>query len=275
LTHFAKLHGLGNDYLVLAGELPFELTPARAELICHRNLGLGSDGILVASPPQGDAASGLRIINPDGSEAEKSGNGIRIFSRWLWDTGRVKSRSFSLSTLGGRVEAEVHEADASGRVEITANMGKVTFQDVSQLRVDGGIYPVTILSVGNPHCVVARQQLDVDEMRRLGPLIERHPYFPQRTNVQFAQVVDRGRVKALIWERGAGETMASGSSACAVAAASRRAGLIDERVIIDMPGGELDVRIEPDWTIWQRGPVEWVAEMTLSDDLIARARALG
>jgi diaminopimelate epimerase len=260
-----KSHGLGNDYLVAEpAELPFGVTPARVRLLCDRHLGVGSDGLLVR---EGDR--GVRIFNPDGSEAEKSGNGLRIFARWLYDTRRVSTSQFVVKTRGGDAAVEV-----DGTL-VTVDMGRVTFRDdVSELEVDGERLAVVALSIGNPHCVVFRDVLDVTELRRLGPLIERHPVFPNRTNVQFARASARDQVELLIWERGAGETQASGSSSCAVVAAAHRLGLVDAVVTASMPGGELAIRIDDDGHVWMKGPVEEVARITLSSELVARLQAL-
>lgn len=261
-----RSHGLGNDYLVAdLAELPFGVSPQRVQLLCDRHAGVGSDGLLLL-----DGSRGLRIFNPDGSEAEKSGNGLRIFARWLFDRRRVATRSFCITLGTDNVPVEVH-TDGS----VTANMGPPTFRaDPSSLEIDGKRYAVTALSIGNPHCVVFRDHLDITELRRLGPLVERHAAFPDRTNVQLAHVLDRATVELLIWERGAGETQASGSSACAVVAAAYRARLVDAEVTARMPGGNLSVRIDAEGRIWQRGPVEEIARVRLSPDLIRRLQAL-
>ena len=262
-----KSHGLGNDYLVAdPAELPFRVTPERVRLLCDRHVGVGSDGLLLL-----DGQTGVRIFNPDGSEAEKSGNGLRIFSRWLYDTRRVASERFTVHTLGGDAAAEVRGA------WVTVDMGVPRFRDdLAELDVDGERLGVVALSIGNPHCVILRERLDGAELRRLGPLVEQHPAFPNRTNVQLARAVDRRQVELLIWERGAGETRASGSSACAVVAACRRLDLVDGQtdVTASMPGGQLQVRVDEQGRFQMSGPVEEVAYITLSPDLIARLQAL-
>ena len=262
-----KSHGLGNDYLVADPvELPFDITPERIRLLCDRHEGVGSDGLLVL-----DGASGVRIFNPDGSEAEKSGNGLRIFARWLFDSGRVSSPRFVVPTRGGEAAVEVSGHD------VTVNMGRPVFRsDLSELQLDGLLVPVVGLSIGNPHCVIPRLRLDVTELRRYGPVVEHHPAFPNRTNVQLARTLSRTAVELLIWERGAGETRASGSSSCAVVAALHHIGQVDAGVDVTahMPGGELTIRIESDGSLWMKGPVEEVAHITLSNDLIARLQAL-
>jgi len=256
-----KSHGLGNDYLVAdPADLPFPVTPTRARLLCDRHRGVGSDGILLL-----DGTSGLRIINPDGSEAEKSGNGIRIFARWLVSSGRAASSRFVVSTRGGDVPVIVEGH------EVTADMGAPRFGSLTEL---DGIGQVVAVDLGNPHCVAPRPSLDITELRRLGPLIEHHQAFPNRTNVQLARAVGRERVELLIWERGAGETQASGSSACAAFAALHHLGLVDRAVTASMPGGQLRLWLDEQDHIWMRGPVEEVAHITLSSDLIARLQAL-
>lgn len=283
---FVKGHGLGNDYLVLNGkDLDFPLTPLAVQRLCHRNWGIGSDGILllVESP---NADFGLRIFNPDGSEAEKSGNGLRIFAKYLYEHGHAKRAVFSVETKGGVVECQCHVA--GGRVaSVTVEMGQVTFRapDIPMygpdhevvdvpLQANDHFFRVTALSVGNPHCVVFTDRLDEAEVRRFGPLIERHPAFPNRTNVQFARVEARDRVRILIWERGAGYTLASGSSSCAAAAAAVKNGLCDHgRVTVVMPGGELIIEVRPDWSLRLEGPVEEICVGTLSSDLVAALKA--
>jgi diaminopimelate epimerase len=265
-----KSHGLGNDYLVAdPADLPFEVTPERVKLLCDRHIGVGSDGLLLWQPPLG-----VRIFNPDGSEAEKSGNGLRIFAKWLFDTQRATNPRFTIRLPEASAAVEVDAVDGRAR-SVTVDMGVARFrEDPRSLSVGGVTLDVVALSVGNPHCVVFRDQLDVTELRHLGPLIETHPAFPNRTNVQFARVIDPERVELLIWERGAGETQASGSSSCAVVAAAHHLGLVGPDAIARMPGGELRIRIDGGGTLWLSGPVEEVARITLSDELIARLHAL-
>jgi diaminopimelate epimerase len=279
---FAKGHGLGNDYVVLeARDLPGPLSAGAIGMICDRNRGVGSDGILLRVPAT-RADFGLRIFNPDGSEAEKSGNGLRIFAKYLWDHGHAKAETFTVETRGGVVECRLHVR--AGRVDfVTVEMGRVTFRApdipmsgpdrevvaVPLQLADGGAVRVTALSVGNPHCVVFVERLDEAECRRMGPLIERHPAFPNRTNVQFARVVSRAALDILVWERGAGWTLASGSSSCAAAAAAVRNGVCDPgRLAVRMPGGELAVHVRPDWSLRLEGPVEEVCTGTLSREFV-------
>lgn len=280
MNKFVKAHGLGNDYIVVnEGDLSFRLTPEAVRLLCRRHYGIGSDGLLVLTgsrtPP-----FGLRIFNPDGSEAEKSGNGIRIFAKYLFEHGFTQEKAFYIETRGGPVRVEL-ETEGNRVTTVTVEMGRASFRS-SDIPVTGEEREVvneelslnarqlrfTAVSVGNPHCVIFVDHLDPDEARQLGPQIEHHPLFPQRTNVQFVKVGSRDRIAMLIWERGAGYTLASGSSACAVAAVCRRLGLVNSKLTIQMPGGDLAVVVRPDWELTIRGPVSEVYAGTLSPDLV-------
>lgn len=267
--YFAKYHALGNDYLVLRPEeaLP-QLSPALIRRLCHRHFGVGADGVLIGPLPASAADVGLRLFNPDGSEFEKSGNGLRIFARYLWDYGLISPRTFTVHTLGGTVRVAV---ETNGWV--TVDMGEVSFQSQripvvgpprevlnEPLTLEGETVRFSAATVGNPHCVILRPQVSAEEAQRWGPLVERDPRFPRRTNVQFVEVVDRDRLRLEIWERGAGYTLASGSSACAAAAVAHRLGLVGRQVTVAMPGGALTVTVHPDWTVTQRGPATRVAE---------------
>ncbi len=286
MNRFVKSHGLGNDYFVLdQSQLSFDLTPEVVQLLCHRNYGIGSDGILLLVPSD-KADFGLRILNPDGSEAEKSGNGLRIFAKYLFEHGHTEKEVFKISTLGGVVTVELETTDDIVPF-VTVEMGEATFQSNlipvageerevvdEEINVDGELLRFTAVSVGNPHCVVFVDELDEGYIRKLGPLLENHELFPNRINVQFAKPLSREKVQILIWERGAGYTLASGSSSCAVASACVKNGLTDGNVTVSMPGGDLDINIRNDWSIKMRGAVEEVAEGTLSIDLLKRIEML-
>jgi diaminopimelate epimerase len=273
---FVRGHGLGNDYLVVDGErFGVELTPARIVAICDRHTGVGSDGILERVPAPAGFAAAVRIYNPDGSEAEKSGNGTRIYAKFCFDHGYASAEvPLRMHTLGGPVTAEL-VARQSDRTVLRMSMGKVTFEWTEEaLTVGDRTFRTTSLSVGNPHCVLFDAPFDEASARKYGPLVENHPKFPKRTNVQLIQPVDRGTVRALIWERGAGWTLASGTSSCAVAAACVRAGLTDRHVKVVMPGGTLEVTVDDDWQLEQVGFAQEVARGTLSADLLHAIGAL-
>jgi len=275
VTAFVKGHGLGNDYLVLdQRDLAFPLTAAAVVRLCDRHRGVGSDGILLLVDST-TADFGLRIFNPDGTEAEKSGNGVRIFAKYLYDHGRASTPAFRIETRGGPVACECRVD--GGRVRAVAvEMGHVTFRDGGRdlrLEVGGSVLTATALSVGNPHCVLFVDELDDGQVHRLGPLLERHAAFPDRTNVQFARVESPEQLAIRIWERGAGYTLASGTSSCAAAAAAVRKGRCAfGRVTVVMPGGGLEVDVRPDWSLRLSGPVEEIATGTLSPDFIAALR---
>ena len=273
---FVRGHGLGNDYLVVDGEhFGVALTPARIVAICDRHTGVGSDGILERVPAPAGFGAAVRIYNPDGSEAEKSGNGTRIFAKFCFDHGYAKpEQPLRMHTLGGPVTAQLI-ARQIDRTVLRMSMGKVTFDWCEEpLTVGDRTFRTTSLSIGNPHLVVHDAPFDEATARKYGPLIETHPKFPNRTNVQFISVDDRDTVRALIWERGAGWTLASGTSSCAVAAACVRAGVIevDRTVKVVMPGGTLEVIIGDDWQLEQIGFAQEIARGTLSTDLL---RAIG
>jgi diaminopimelate epimerase len=277
---FWKYHALGNDYLVLdPKELPVPLTTDQVKLICHRNFGVGSDGILLGPLPSRQAPFALRIFNPDGSEAEKSGNGLRIFSRWLWDRKLVGADVFAIETTGGVVKSAVLDGGHNVRVE----MGRVSFwsdkipvagprREVlnEQIQVDGKTFAYCAATVGNPHCVVLLATT-AGVAKQLGPLIEVHPAFPNRTNVQFLKVLDRRNIQIEIWERGAGYTLASGSSSSAAAAVAHKLGLCDRSITVHMPGGKLAIEIGPDFDIVMTGPVTKVAEGVIADEMFSEA----
>ena len=288
MIRIAKGHGLGNDYIVMErADLGAPLSPRQVARICNRNWGVGSDGILLLVPAWDGADYGLEIWNPDGSEAEKSGNGLRIFAKYLWDHGHATRETFTVATKGGRVECRCHVVDGQVR-EVTVEMGRATFvpRDIPMiarepeavgLALDAGgeRLRVTAVSVGNPHCVIFTDALDEALVRRLGPQVETHAAFPHRINVQWARVRSRSEVDIMIWERGAGWTLASGSSSSAVACAAVKNGLCDPgAVVVRCPGGTLHVQVRPDWSIRLQGPVEEVYTGVLSRDLLGALQTL-
>lgn len=281
---FFRGHGLGNDYVVMdPKELSFRLTPKAIRAICDRHWGLGSDGILALAPSK-KADFGLRIYNPDGSEAEKSGNGLRIFARYLHATRKAKRPQFTVETKGGLVHIRLHMDRHGDASEATVEMGAATFKPEALpclLTADELIeQPITVagqelrftgVSVGNPHCVVFKPKGSSwtrDELLVFGPELEHHPLFPKRTNVQLAVPTGPKELFILIWERGAGETQASGSSSCAAASAAVRLGLVQSPVTVRMPGGTLAIDVAKDFRLTMKGPVAEVARGTLSPSFV-------
>ena len=285
---FFRGHGLGNDYLVMdPKELSFKLTPPAIEAICNRHWGLGSDGILTIVPSK-KADFGLRIFNPDGSEAEKSGNGLRIFARYLHATGKTKKKRFTVETKGGLVTIQLHIDRHGDASDVTVEMGRGTFapgalpctlavEEVIQQSIEaaGRSLTFTGVSVGNPHCVVFKQSGESwsrEDLMALGPALEHHAIFPKRTNVQLAVPTGPKELSILIWERGAGETQASGSSSCAAASAAVRLGLVASPVAVRMPGGTLTIHVAEDFNLTMKGPVAEVARGGLSPSFIRGLR---
>ena len=262
---FTRYHALGNDYIVInPADTDIRLTKESIRRICHRQYGVGSDGILLGPETGKTDVFSVRIFNPDGSEAEKSGNGLRIFSRYLYEKGLVDEKRFRILTAGGIVQSQV---SARGRI-VSVEMGKVDFDSTKipvagparhvlneQLTVKGESLSFCAATVGNPHCVIPLEEISAEMARRLGPAIESHPNFPHRTNVQFMQVIDRGNIRIEIWERGAGYTLASGSSSCAAAAVAHKLGFCDEAITVHMPGGRLEIQILPNNAVSMTGPV--------------------
>jgi len=266
---FRKIHGLGNDYLVAEALGDLSLNAHWVRELCHRHTGLGSDGIL--EPTESEKADfGLRIHNPDGSEAEKSGNGLRIYAYWLV-AHRGAPTSFTVETLGGIVSCEVDGTTVTVDMGLASAKPQDVPVDQSEPFVDAEIPGLgglrgTAIGIGNPHCVLFfDDDLDSLPWRQWGPLIESHALFPKRTNVQFARVLSPDRIALRIWERGAGETAASGSSASAVCAAAVGKGLCEPgKIIAEMPGGELSVWVSEEGLVRIQGPVEEITGMSVS-----------
>jgi len=269
---FWKGQALGNDYLVVdQADLPWPLTAARVRALCDRWHGIGSDGVLLVDTAE--APYRLRIFNPDGSEAEKSGNGLRILAAYLYERRLVDMEPFSIRLPGETVEMRVEEVGHGGVLQVTVAMGPARFtgRDVGfqpepgnalgyRLSLDGGdAVEINPVSVGNPHCVVFRDTLDHGEFLRVAPRLTSHQAFAGGTNVQFARVAGADQLEILIWERGAGETLASGSSASAAAAAAVRLGHVPPgTVTVNMPGGTVRVDISPDFAVTLGGPAQMV-----------------
>jgi diaminopimelate epimerase len=231
--------------------------------------------------PSSKADFGFRVYNPDGSEAEKSGNGLRIFCKYLYDYGFTKKREFSVETLKDVVFAKIVEEKDGKAMLIKVEMGKAIFTSrdipvnsdlpefISQKIMAGDReYEVNCVSVGNPHCVVIKEDLDEKEIRAYGPLLENHPVFPNRINVQFAKVLSDHDAQILIWERGAGFTLASGSSSCAASSILVKKGLIKGDLTMHMIGGTLKIDIDREWNIRMTGEVREIVRGVLGKELL-------
>jgi len=265
---FSKYHGLGNSYIVIEPDNDFSVIQESEIIrICNPDYGIGSDGILFGPFREYNSIS-FKILNPDGSEAEKSGNGIRIFAKYLVDQGYIEGDVFQLFTKGGKVNIELVNPDAT---MIKVQMGKVSFKSkdipvsgnerevVNEvIDVNGTNYTITSLTIGNPHCVILVDKATEELARKIGSFIENHPLFPNRVNLQLLEVIDKSNINIQIWERGAGYTMASGSSSCAAASAAYKLGLVNPGMNVHMPGGEISINISENWEVEMTGPVEFI-----------------
>jgi len=249
-VRFEKWEALGNAYLLVEQPQAGSLAPERVRLLCDVRAGIGSDGVLEITSRDGTRAS-VVIWNPDGSTAETSGNGLRIAAAWL--ARESGSGAVTLESAG-----RPHPAELVGPGVVEIELGAVAVGAEERVEVDGESLVLTPVSVGNPHAVVRRELLQRDELLRLGPALERHRRFPQRTNVQLVHPSGPHAVDALVWERGAGETTASGSSAVAVAACAVARGWCGSPVTVRLPGGALTVRLAGDLATLV-GPVAFVA----------------
>ena len=251
---FEKWHALGNAYLLVERPDSGDITPERARRLCDVRRGIGADGVLEVVDRDAVGAA-VKIWNPDGSTAEISGNGTRIAAAWLLrETGSAEVR---IDTGSRVVRATRTARDGIVRQEL----GEAVVSADEEVEVAGERLTIVPVDVGNPHAVVLRSELSRDDLLRLGPAIESHPRFPERTNVQLARPEPRDVVQVLVWERGAGETSASGSSAAAVAAAAVARGWSDSPVHVSMPGGTLAVGVDRG-VVSLEGPAEQVCEGT-------------
>jgi diaminopimelate epimerase len=278
---FYKYHGLGNDYIVIdPRETKIRLDEPTIKLICDRNFGVGSDGILYG-PEIKDNYFELRIFNPDGSEAEKSGNGLRIFSRYLWDMGLVKTNPFTIRTIGGDVQSEIRNNGDMVKIE----MGKVSFiaSEIPlngepgevlnrNFAIKGRTFRYCAANIGNPHCVVLCDEISPELAKEYGPYIETNPMFPNRTNVQFLKIIDKNHIQIEIWERGAGYTLASGSSSTASAAVAFKLGLCGNSITVKMQGGDLSLEFTNDFRAAMIGPVIAVFDGIIKENFFKKSK---
>lgn len=279
-----KYHGLGNDYFVFdPNKNELELTEGNTKLICNKNFGMGSDGILIGPLFKEDGIF-VKVLNPDGSEAENSGNGVRIFAKYLKDAGYVQKKHFTLHTAGGPVDVSFLNEDGS-RLKIS--MGKLSFwsdeipvtgerrQVINEDMVFGRtLYPTTCVSIGNPHCVIPMREISEPLVRKIGNYSEVARYFPNRINTQLLKVIDREHIQIEIFERGAGYTLASGTGACASAGVAYKLGMTNSKVMVHMPGGDLQVEITDDWNVYMTGDVFYVGKISLSNEFIEKLRSV-
>lgn len=274
-----KYHGLGNDYLVIdPNKSEVDLQDTHIKKLCKRNFGIGADGILYG-PIMQDGKMSVRCFNPDASEATNTGTGIRIFAKYLKDEGYTKADSVDFYTASGKASVEFLNEEGT---LVKARIGKADFhasaipvvgeerEVINEAMYFGGkLYEVTCLSVGNPHCGMFSNEVNYKKVMEIGPLVEKSEYFPNRINFMLMKVENKERITIEVFERGAGYTLASGTSACAAAAICVRLGLTDRRVTVCQPGGELEVEIDENEQIIMTGSVVDVGMMMLTDTFFA------
>ena len=250
MLRFTKMHGLGNDFVMIdAVNQSVTLTPEQVRRLADRRFGIGCDQVLIVErPTRAECDFRYRIFNADGGEVEQCGNGARCFVRFVHDQGLSTKNEFVVETLGGDIYPKLEPGGM-----VTVNMGVPRFeprevpfeasarQPVYDLDVDGVAVPVTVLSMGNPHAVQVVADVECAPVTTQGPKIEHHPRFPKRVNAGYMQVQDRTHVHVRVWERGAGETLACGTGACAAVVAGRLRGLLDENVAVRLRGGTLQI----------------------------------
>jgi diaminopimelate epimerase len=280
-ANFYKYQALGNDMLVIdPNQFDLPLSPANIRLLCHRHFGLGADGVCLGPLIQSQHPRHMRFFNPDGSESGKSGNGLRIFARYLWDYGYVKQPTFDIWINRSTVNAEIKDKAAHS---IAIAMGQLSFNSpaipvtgparevVEEIITIGEVdYTFTAVTIGNPHCVIFADEISEASTRAVGQAVELAPSFPQRTNVQFVKVLDQHTLQIEIWERGAGYTLASGTSSCAAAGAALKTGRCLSPVKVRMAGGTATVEIDQSWGVILTGEVQAVSCGQLAADLIAK-----
>lgn len=270
---FTKMHGCGNDFIVVddvANEWDFD--EEAVQLLCDRHFGIGADGLILvrnASDPEGDFF--MLYMNADGSLAEMCGNGVRVFAKYLDDAGRVNGDTIAVQTLGGikRIDILRDEKGAFSLARVDMGTPVLDAADIpttlpcdpvvdALVTTDAGDVRVTCVSMGNPHAIVWVDDVDSAPVTTTGPLVEAAPVFPRKTNVEFAQVVDSGRIRLRVWERGVGETLACGTGACATLVAAALTGRTGRSATIELPGGDLEIEWDEDGRVRMTGPAETV-----------------
>ena len=276
-VQFSKWQGLGNNYIILHNEeIPFELTPERVRLLCDRNLGIGSDGIMVIGARTGEDRFEIRIYNADGSEAEMCGNGVRMVARKLKMEGSISGDTVVLETGAGEIVPRLGDG-----YMVTVDMGIARFggEKLSgfddecveeSLNAAGRSFTFTFVDVGNPHAVIQSPwPLELVPLHEIGPMIEEHRFFPRKANVEFVKVLGEHQARVRVWERGVGETRSCGTGATATAVALVRTGQCRSPVTVELPGGRLVVEVRPDWRVFMTGPAEEIYHGDLSLEFLA------
>ena len=263
------MHGLGNDFIIIDSFRQLINSPETvAKRLCARRFGVGADGLILALPSEA-ADARMRIFNADGGEPEMCGNGIRCLGKFLYDSGIVPKSHMTIETLAGVLSLDLCVEGGVARA-LTVDMGIPRMRpgeipvgapsNEITVELDGRPVRFFCVSMGNPHAVTYDLYPEGDDFRRLGALMERHPLFPRRANIEFCRLNPNGGVDVRVWERGDGETLACGTGACAVLAAGASLGLVSRESVIHLPGGDLSIRWAPDGHLHMTGPAETVFE---------------
>jgi diaminopimelate epimerase len=256
--NFTKMHGLGNDFVLIDARKEkldsLDLKPLAGEL-CDRHFGVGADQLLLVWPSK-KAHYRMQIFNSDGSEAEMCGNGIRCFAKYVYETDKLKEEVISVETKAGVVLPAVIKGPEGQVIGVEVDMGIP--KDEGEVELHG--HKFKKISMGNPHAVAFINDLTKIDLFNVGPKIENDKHFPNRTNVEFVKVLNDKELEVIVWERGAGETLACGTGACASVAAASLAGKIKKRAVVHLPGGDLDIEWGEDKHILMRGPAKSVFE---------------
>ncbi|OIQ62057.1 diaminopimelate epimerase [Neomoorella thermoacetica] len=266
--HFVKMHGLGNDFVLvnaMTEKVPGDL-PGLARRVCHRRFGIGADGLILVLPSE-QARLRMRIFNPDGSEPEMCGNGIRCFARYVYETGLAEGEELQVETLAGIIKPKlILEGGRVAGVRVDMGAPHLEREQIPMagtgspvldepIEVNGETWGGTCVSMGNPHCVFFVEDVTGAPVTTVGPVVEHHPLFPRRTNVEFIQVLNREELRMRVWERGAGETMACGTGACAAAVAGALTGRSNRKVTVHLAAGDLQIEWSPvDNHVYMTGP---------------------
>jgi len=256
---FSKMHAIGNDYIIIDESrkecISEDEKPDFVAEVCQRRFSVGADGVIFVEPPAGDGDIRFRIFNADGSEAEMCGNGIRCFSKFVYDNAIIRKEKLKVETLAGLkiVDLNISEGQV---VSARVDMGLATFKTEKipmkaskdefiegYLKVNGQDIKLTAVSVGNPHAIIFVDDVDSVDLEGLGPLIEKHPVFPERINVHFVEILSSSEVRMVTWERGVGPTLACGTGATAAVIAGNKVGRLDDKVLVHLPGGELNIQV--------------------------------
>lgn len=274
-----KYTAMGNDMIIIdPHHVDFEMTSDNVQRICNRHFGIGADGISYG-PLNDTQPFDMKFFNPDGTQSGKSGNGLRIFARYLCDAQYVTDRNFQISIQDQISDVAVLD---DSYTKFKMGMGQATFQSVNipatgisreiineSFNLNNTTYHITCVNVGNPHCVLFADTLSTDQAKEHGAQLEIHPMFPERTNVQWVQIIDKHHIRIEIWERGAGYTLASGTSACATACSSIANSFCESPVTVEMVGGTAVVDVDAQWTIQLTGTVHAIASGIFSGDFLA------